>query len=182
MNTDYLDLFFRSVNHIDAFYQNKLSYEAYKKGELKNVTEDCESEMKILNLLEIIGYQLDNIGTYLYKNMIFRIIYYLRGNKVRGEELSVPTLKEQLENPFSQFYVDIARNDLDIGIKTFHATIIMASKEAIKQEQETEVVQILGEEFDLTKYIANAFTIANYLLKREPKFSEPVLKKQKQVY
>lgn len=77
--------------------------------------------------------------------------------------LSEEELKEQLNNPFSQLFFDIARNDMDLGIKTFHAAINRASAnvdiESVNRKMSEE---IFSGNFDPVDYSFNALDIAKY--------------------
>ena len=127
MDDERLDVFFNSVNFMaNAAHKDKKAYEAYKRNQ--EVIEGASiEELEILSILDELGYPLGEIGTYLYKALIVNVLNYLRGVPIRREVLSEEELKEQLSNPFSQLFFDIARNDMDLGIKTFHAAISRAS-------------------------------------------------------
>ena len=163
MDDERLNVFFNSVNFMaNVVHQDKKAYEAYKRTQ--EVVEGASiEELEILNILDELGYPLGEIGTYLYKALIVNILNYLRGVPIRREVLSEEELKEQLNNPFSQLFFDIARNDMDLGIKTFHAAINRASAnvdiESVNRKMSEE---IFSGNFDPVDYSFNALDIAKY--------------------
>lgn len=82
--------------------------------------ETFNAQSKSLLILELIGLPIKKEGIKLYAEVLDNIKYFL--NKAQNKN-EVEELKGQLLNPYSQFYFDIARNDNDIGLKTFHALI-----------------------------------------------------------
>ena len=163
MDDERLNVFFNSVNFMaNVAHQDKKAYEAYKRTQ--EVVEGASiEELEILNILDELGYPLGEIGTYLYKALIVNILNYLWGVPIRREVLSEEELKEQLNNPFSQLFFDIARNDMDLGIKTFHAAINRASAnvdiESVNRKMSEE---IFSGDFDPVDYSFNALDIAKY--------------------
>lgn len=140
------------------------AYRLYKLGLADNLSKVEMTELKTLELLEKLGCNMNMAGTYMLKEMVMTIIRHLEGVPVRGEVLTFQELMEEIENPFSQFYFDIARNDLDIGIKTFHAAIqlmiLSLQDEVISQE---DIMAIFGEKLDIRNYPEVALKIAQYL-------------------
>lgn len=163
MNDDELNAFLSRIGVIVGVAHNdKMAYETYRKtGEvLKN---NSLEEMEIIELLESLGYPLEETGTYLYKSLIISVLNYLRGYPVRLEVLGEEELKEQLTSPYSQLYFDIARNDMDLGIKTFHALIIRATMKVDKSNTSEELIDdIFMGNFEPEKYGSNALDIAKY--------------------
>lgn len=102
------------------FCLDKKDYMEYKNGISKEFTEERKIEMNTLQLLENLGYPMDELGTYLYKNIIVKVI---KSISVDEGFINCKNLLLQLKDAFSQFYFDIARNDLDMGLKTFHRHI-----------------------------------------------------------
>lgn len=154
-NIQYLNFM---VNNI---YGEKKAYKAYKRGEKHDDAISLE-ELEVIAILEEMGFSLDYIGTYFYKELIMAILNQLKGVPVRFEVLSEEELTEQLNNPFSQFYFDIARNDLDIGIKTFHAAISKAIEEIDNDKNSSLYKEIFGDNGEFTEYGLNALDIAKY--------------------
>ena len=163
MDDERLDVFFNSVNFMaNAAHKDKKAYEAYKRNQ--EVIEGASiEELEILSILDELGYPLGEIGTYLYKALIVNVLNYLRGVPIRREVLSEEELKEQLSNPFSQLFFDIARNDMDLGIKTFHAAISRASANVDSENVNRKLSEeIFSGNFEPMDYSLNALDIAKY--------------------
>lgn len=93
-------------------------YIDYKTGVKTDFDNDDMLDINILSLLEENGFLMNKLGTYLYKDVIKSVIKELsKGNNSRE------VLENQLDNPYSQFYFNISRNEKDMGLKTFHAYI-----------------------------------------------------------
>lgn len=115
-----------SLSHgyfLRAFKDDKRDFMNYKLNSLYNVSEERIQEMEILEMLEKLGFPVQDVGTYFFKNMIVKAIHHLDGVDDFGNSISQERLLREMKSPYSQFYVDVARNDLDIGIKTFHLHI-----------------------------------------------------------
>jgi len=148
-------------------------YKMYKKGNLKKVSEDSDNElgMKILSLLEKIGYPMDEIGTYYYKRMIFKVVKNLEAID-RGEStLNSEELVSQLKNPYSQFYVEVAKLELDIGIKTFHMYVGQANSEIDYLAASPEILyRVYSNSSEDMDYGEHAFLLGSFILgKVKPK-------------
>ena len=79
-------------------------------------------------------------------------------------------LQNQMQQPFSQFYLDAARNDLDIGIKTFHAYICHALRNVDYACVEPKVLSdIYGNFSEEADYGKHAFVIAKRIHDRSKK-------------
>lgn len=106
-------------------YDEKIDYIKYKNGCLNVKSSEAKLKFEILNLLEEMGFSINKLGTYFYKDVIINIIKKLEilqseENDTKNYEVD---LNKELVNPYSQFYFDLARNDYDIGTKTFHIYI-----------------------------------------------------------
>ena len=165
MNTydEEVNLFLNSLNFRGQIgNSSRTAYIKYKKGE--RFPDDYLDEVRIVEILDDLGFSIDEVGTFLYAKMILSVLAYLREIPIRGIVLSEEELNEQLENAFSQFYLDIARNDLDIGIKTFHFSIKRALlKVDLDSVDRKLATTILGDNFDISDYSHNALAIAKYL-------------------
>lgn len=82
--------------------------------------ETFNAKSKSLLILELMGLPIKKEGIKLYAEVLENINYFL--NEAQNEN-EVEELKKQLLNAYSEFYFDIARNDNDIGLKTFHTLI-----------------------------------------------------------
>ena len=163
MNDEKMDAFWSSIGFmLSGIYRDKKAYEGYKKnGEILEYSS--LEEMEIVAILEEIGYSLETAGTYLYKSLIISVLNYLKGNAVRLEVLDEEELQRQLNEPYSQLYFDIARNELDLGVKTFHESIANASLKVLENNADGELVgKIFTGKFDPKMYGINALMIAKY--------------------
>lgn len=140
-------------------------YLNYKENKLEDISNNKKKEMEILNLLEQLGYPIEKVGTYFYKDMILKIVEYLENLEEVNGFKKYNKLLDELENHYSHFYFDLARNELDIGIKTFHEVLenqisivdhSTANKEMFNKVFGTEEINNLG-------YEEKAFGISTYL-------------------
>lgn len=99
----------------------------------EDYTQEKVLKAQILNLLEQMGLSKENVGTKYYADILDNIIYFIAKAKSDDE---VEELKEQLQNPYSEFYFDIARNDNDTGLKTFHSLISDALPDCATAEEQ----------------------------------------------
>ena len=131
--------------------------------------KETSDEMAILQTLDKLGYPMNENGTYLYKEMIVKVVNDLNKNVDREE------LHSNISDNFSQFYVDVARNELDIGIKSFHSEI---AKAVSKIDEKNVDIGLKDEIFNIgtivTDYKENAFIIGNYIHKNKTVEKEPV--------
>lgn len=162
MNNE-MNVFLNSIDFMaSTAHKDKESYEAYKKNH-ELIGDASVEELEIIAILEKLGYPTGEVGTYLYKALIVCVLDYLRGFPVRREVLSEEELKEQLDNPFSQLFFDIARNDMDLGIKTFHAAITRASANIDVASVDRDIInQIFAGNYEPINYSSNALNIAKY--------------------
>ena len=75
---------------------------------------------QILKFLFDNGFPINEYGTYLYKDVIESGVNKLVPTTTMVE---ISEVEKQMQDPFSQFYFDVARNDNDLGVKTFHDSI-----------------------------------------------------------
>lgn len=88
------------------------------KGYINQLPLEQQKEVRVLNLLENLGYPMEELGTYLYKDVIVSTADILANSS--NDLFSQQMLVEELNHKYSQFYFDIARNSLDMGLKEFH--------------------------------------------------------------
>ena len=161
------------------YLQDKQAYMEYKKNKLDYKNND----MEVLVLLENLGYPTNEVGTYLYKYMILKISEYLEtGLTIRQEPITKEQLKLEIKNFFSQFYLDIARNELDMGIKTFHNYISVAvSKINYENLNISLFYEIFGNNIQDIDYAEQAFIIATYIIEnnQKNKKNSPITRQRK---
>lgn len=107
-------------------YKDKNDYFAYNLGIIENISEEQELEMKVLSLLEQLGYSFDEFGTFFYKNIIVKVIKELNYIDMKKVSINEGNLISKLKNHYSKFYIDIAEKDLNINIEIFHSSIEQA--------------------------------------------------------
>ena len=144
-------------------------YHEYKSGETEKLTVEEIKEMQALSVLEDLGYPLDELGTYLYKEVIAHARDEMDGYNRRKEEdkEKAQALLIDLEDAYSNFYHMIAREDLEMGIKSFHICIWRAVQEIDDSKIDRELAEkIFGKNPIPLTYGAQAFKIASYLSKK----------------
>lgn len=148
----------------DSFSNSFDCYKKYKLNLLDVCSEDTLQDMEVLSFLERLGFSVEETGTILYKNMIIKAMHHLNGTDDFGKNISREQLLQQMKNPFSQFYVDVARSDLDIGIKTFHANVQQSIENIRFSRSDTALLFDVYSNFSKnTNYGEAAFIIAEYI-------------------
>ena len=168
---------------IDMDINTRSDYTGDKNNSLLISSSDKEKDFVVLYLLEKLGYPMNMIGTYLYKNMIISVSEYISDISPERDITNYNSLILQLRNHYSQFYFDIARNDLDMGIKTFHGFVSEAiSKIDYSKANPVLFKRIFGNSSGDIGYDDQAFILGAYVsgllnnLKSE-KVKVPALKK-----
>jgi len=136
-------------------------YLNYKSGLLEFKNSEQQLDITILELLERNGFSIDELGTFLYKDVIKKTIECMRLSNFKEEEL-----KSDLKNFYSQFYFDLSRNDRDMGLKSFHFSIQNAIGN-LKEESEEYWIQTLFQEND-RNYGEVAFLIGANIMESQP--------------
>lgn len=138
-----------------------MSYADYKSGSADTLSKERLQEMQVLDSLYKLGFPANEEGTYLYKYMIMKALHHLDGFDDIGLPISEENLLAQMQEPFSQFYLETARYDLDIGIKTFHAYIRQALSNVNYARVDSRVLsEIYGGFSEEADYGKHAFVIA----------------------
>lgn len=136
----------------------------YKSGKISEITEIEQLKMETLDLLESLGYPMDELGTYLYKDVIMSIREQLDVVETREDVKKSASILEEAKSAFSQLYFNLARNERDIGVKEYHRILSRSlSKVDYKKASPELLYKVYGNfPFDMD-YGENAFTLANYL-------------------
>lgn len=149
---------------VDETYQSQQEYLISKEKGYTELSEEKELEMKTLEFLESLGYNLDEFGTYLYKAVIVKVANHLSNEIDRNNLEYCRNLIATLQNAYSQFYFDLARNDRDIGTKTFHAHINRAHEKIDIAKLSPElIVAIYGPCSRELDFGEQAFLLGNYV-------------------
>lgn len=159
----------------DEFKENKVSkreytrnineYNDYLNGKLQKATYEKQVEMKIFDTLIELGFSLDHIGTFFYKELILEIAKSLNKENTYGQEIcDEQTLREMLMNRYSAIYIEKAKYSLNISSDAYHKQI----KDAIKNIDTTKVnkellVEIFAGYENNTSYQEQAICIGKYI-------------------
>lgn len=171
------------------FYAEQKNYLKYKEGNFECSSDDEKLKFSILKLLEEMGFSINRLGTFFYKDVIFKLLkrinlleqegYKVLGNLLESdrvvdnnfmieevlEQVKIIFL-EELRNPYSQFYFDLARNDNSVGTKTFHAYIQNSFDKLDRYKEKYSLLEILANDngkklnygelaFEIVCYIKN---------------------------
>ena len=120
-------------------------------------------EMEIISILERLGYSLDELGTYLYKEVIMYAHEEINSFD-RRDVSKAENLLESMNDAFSSFYHIIAREDLELGIKSFHKFIGLAIDKIDNEKIDGKLAEkIFGKNPVESNYGVQAFKIASYM-------------------
>lgn len=150
-------------------YQNNIrEYNEYKNGKLENISIEQELEMKIFDTLLELGFSIENVGTFFYKELIVEIAKTLNSKNAYGyENCDEEALKTLLNSRYSSIYIEIAKFYLEISCDTFHNRIKDAVKEVdITKANRDLVVEIFAGHEDATSYQEQALYIGRYIQNR----------------
>lgn len=138
-------------------------YNEYKKGNMDELSEYELKEMEIISILERLGYSLDELGTYLYKEVIMYAHEEINSFD-RRDVSKAENLLESMNDAFSSFYHIIAREDLELGIKSFHKFIGLAIDKIDNEKIDGKLAEkIFGKNPVESNYGVQAFKIASYM-------------------
>jgi len=152
-------------------------YLDYKIGKNYHVSEERIFEFEILKLLEKLGLSDEEIGTYLYKDVIMKSIKFLKKNKEDKEKYN--KLYSELKQQYSQFYFDIARNELEMGITTFHEHIKTAFSNINYKNADLTLVYSIFDKLPIDISIEEkTFILVNYIYDNMLNYSNEPRKKR----
>ena len=157
---------------------DKEAYEKSKKGELEEISEIQERDIKILRILEGLGYPMDVLGTYLYKDVIAEAYEKVKDVSSRRDMDKCRDLMASLNDAYSDFYRWIARDDKEMGVKSFHFYIGEAISKIDDDSIDKELaIKVFGSNPEDLNYGLQAFQLACYASDRYS--MEPDFKKSK---
>lgn len=149
---------------LNLVYEDKQDYEKYKLGSLEDNSEDKLQQMEVLSVLEKLSFPMGEVGTYFFKDVIIKTMRYLDGTDDFGNSINTSELLGELQSPYSQFYFDIARNELDIGVKTFHSYIEHALESVQYENADAALLFEIYSNFSKeTDYGEHALIIAEHI-------------------
>ena len=156
---------------------DKEAYEKSKKGKLEEISEIQERDIKILRILEGLGYPMDELGTYLYKDVIAEAYEKVKDVSSRRDMDKCRDLMASLNDAYSDFYRWIARDDKEMGVKSFHFYIGEAISKIDDDSIDKELaIKVFGSNPEDLNYGLQAFQLACYASNRysmEPDFKKP---------
>lgn len=163
-----------------AMYEANLDKKAYEKSKKMNSEEVEDSKgisINILRILEGLGYPMDELGTYLYKDVIVEVYKEVKDVSSRKDMNKCRELMASLNNAYSDFYRWIARDDKEMGVTLFHSYI----EEAISKIDDNAIdkelaVKVFGSNPEDLNYGLQAFQLACYIANHysmEPDFKKP---------
>lgn len=144
----------------------KALYEKSKKEPIEDLKNSEKISIQILSLLENLEYPMDELGTYLYGKVILSVCENLN-EIIRDEDIEkYNKLVLDLNDAYSSFYLWIARDDLEIGLKTFHLYIERAiSMIDYSKSNKNLISSIYDKDITELNYGEQALYLASYLLK-----------------
>ncbi len=146
--------------------KDREKFAQFKENGNEDLSDSDVKSMNILLLLEKLGYPMDELGTYLYKEVIFEISESLK--EITGKRSDMEKcrfLLKELNNGFSNFYFEIAREYLEMGVKPFHLCIEDTINKIDSKKINTDVFyDIFGSFPKEQNYGLQAFQIAAYTL------------------
>lgn len=150
---------------------DSLLYDKYKND--IEVSEDKIIDMEILSILDRLGFPMNELGTYLYKDVISSTYENIRNCK---DESDILNIMADLKYRYSNAYSMIARDGYEMGIKTFHRFV----EDAVKKIDEDKIdIAFFDTIFDETSEHdtgSRAFEIASYLIKEDNKKSKTLIR------
>lgn len=162
-NASELDFSYMKSIHLEMI-QELHRRQSYQNGKSKDMSDEEVTKMEVLDLLEELGYPMEEYGTYLYSEVISSLRNQLGVIKTRNQVTESKELLMQAKNPFSQLYFNLARNERDMGVKKFHRIIERALSKINYENATSETLYKVYGNFPFEMdYGENAFTLANYL-------------------
>lgn len=147
-----------------ALYRNDYkNFKLYKeaKNEIK-INEFNLLEMSVLDSLSNLGFPMDDLGTYFYKDVIMALKPYLDKIINYGIVELYDYLKEYVEQPYG-FYLTISRNQNEMPALDFHKKIMDAIDRIDESKiDKSTVYQIFGENTSVHSYGEAAIKIGLY--------------------
>ena len=137
-------------------------YKDYKKGEYDNIPNEKLPDMIVLSGLEALGYPMDELGTYLYKTVVLGACSEMKDIDLK-DMVAMNNLILELNVRTSEFYHNLARNELEMGVKTFHSYIIKAVESINADKINAELESKIFGDTKPASYGTQAFKIALYL-------------------
>lgn len=163
--------------------EDKENYIKFKNGKADNFSDSTIRDMNLLEILERLGYSMDELGTYLYKDLIAETYEKIKDVSSRNDMDKCRAIMSSLTDAFSGFYRYIAREWKEMGVKSFHLYIQKAISKVSDEAVDMELSKkIFGDNPEEKNYGLQAFQIAAYAAKKYSfddveEYKKPLVKK-----
>lgn len=154
-----------SLSKLPHLYDEEVytTYKDLKTGKITDeIRPDLALELDMLYLIEKLGYDVNTTGTYLLKDMAVEAAKKMLEAKNNDD---ICEIRRQMKQAFSQFYVDLARNDRDMGIKTFYSFVNIAYEN--KSKAKKDIARKMGIISEREAPEDQAFKVALYYIKEK---------------
>ena len=154
----------RDKEYFEKYKEGSLGDMVVKKGTLEVKKEDILPSMRTLELLEKLGYPMDELGTYLYKEVIVDVYNDIKDLGKRDDDEKYKAIIAGLQNALSGTYRYIAKEYLEMSTKAFHLYIQKAIILVDFEKSDKELLKkIYGFEPEEIDYGLQAFQLAAFL-------------------
>ncbi len=159
--------------------KSKEDYAKYLAGEKEDFSDDKLRDMRILNLLARLRFNLDELGTYLYKDLIVEVYEKIKDVSNRKDMDKCRALMSDLSDAYSSIYHYVARECNEIGVKSFHLYIQKAIEKIDEEKVDLELaLKVYGQNPEEQNYGAEAFRLAAYAAEKYAyNYQKPKVKK-----
>lgn len=154
-----------SLSKLPHLYDEEVytTYQDLKTGKTTDeISPELALELDMLYLIEKLGYDVNTTGTYLLKDMAVEAVKKMLKAKNNDD---ICEIRRQMKQAFSQFYVDLARNDRDMGIKTFYTFVNIAHEN--KSNAKKDIARKMGIISGSEEPEDQAFKAALYYIKEK---------------
>ena len=151
---------------------NKQKYENYRYRNIKMINDKKSIDIKIMELLDKLGFSMEEDGTYLYNELI-REVYEKIGHDETDRSFG---LIRELKDKYSNFYTSIARDWLEMNPDDFIDSIEdSVSKIDYTVVDEKLFNRIYNYNYPVDNFGYLAYKIANYIKFIEDKNNRNVI-------
>lgn len=148
---------------IDIAKKDKNLYDQVKEGKQLVLTSGQELDMKIISALDKLGYPMDELGTYIYKELI-STLYDKIQHLDRKDIDEAMKIVEELDNAYSNLYWTEAREYLEMSVKKYHLYIEQAIDNIDVDKIDNKFAsKVFGKNPAELNYGRSAFQIASYI-------------------
>lgn len=153
--------FFGFCANLDATY-----YRDYFSGKKEGNHKD-KKDIEVLEMLKELGFSMEEPGTYFYKDVVMKAAE-MQSDCMLETDSNLAQLSHLLSDPYSQFYFDLARNERDMGIKTFHSHIAKAmSKTQFSHVNPSLWKDVYGTSMKNSGFVETTLLLSSYISERK---------------